>query len=180
MGFGSSVVRYDPEEDVKEELKLQAERVAGLRATDALAGIILGDDTTWQAHADESTSKQIKDFERLQKSDQSAQGSAAEIQAFEQRKRDLRNSLKEDTNIQSLRSGVLPPAIIRETSLDDDEYFAYGIAVYIPSLSNAVRKVSKEMDDAQLVNPVDSKPSSVPTPKLEMKKGPSGVVKQDL
>ena len=180
VGFGSSVVRYDPEEDVQEELKLQAERVAGLRATDALAGIILGDDTTWQAHADETTSKQIKDFERLQKSDQSAQGSAAEIQAFEQRKRDLRNSLKEDTNIQSLRSGVLPPAIIRETSLDDDEYFAYGIAVYIPSLSDAVRKVSKEMDDAQLVNPVESKPSSVPTPKLEMKKGPSGVVKQDL
>ena len=72
VGFGSSVVRYDPEEDVQEDLKLQAERVAGLRATDALAGIILGDDTTWQAHADETTSKQIKDFERLQKSDQSA------------------------------------------------------------------------------------------------------------
>ena len=186
VGFGSSIVRYDPEEDVQEELKLQAERVAGLRATDALAGIILGDDTTWQSRVDETTVKEVKDFERLQEQDQTSRGSDSEIKAYDERKRGMRNSLREDTRIQSLRRGVLPPGIIRETSLDDNEYFAYGIAVYVPSLSDAARGASKEMDDAQLIQPPGTSTDNnapVPAPQKEapeIKKGPSGVVEQIL
>jgi hypothetical protein len=186
VGFGSSVVRYDAEEDVQEELKLSAERVAGLRATDALAGIILGDDTSWQAHADETTVQSKKDFEYLQQSDQASRGTETEIKAYDERKRSLWNSLRNDTKIQSLRKGILPPGIMRETSLDENEYFAYGIAVYVPSLTNAVREVSKEMDETELVQtPKENTSSTSGTTeqnkqKLEIKKGPSGVVQQNL
>jgi hypothetical protein len=48
VGFGSSVVRYNSEKSMQERLKLQAERMAGTRALDALAGILTGDDTAWQ------------------------------------------------------------------------------------------------------------------------------------
>jgi hypothetical protein len=102
----------------------------------------------------------------------------------------MRNILKTDTKIQSLRNGVLPPGIIRETELDDDEYFAYGIAVYVPSVSDAARNASQEMDDAQIVKPADTTNNSNAAEinatdekteqKLEIKKGPSGVVEQDL
>ncbi|MDR2528925.1 MAG: hypothetical protein LBD04_07905 [Synergistaceae bacterium] len=185
VGFGSSVVRYDPETDVQEELKLQAERVAGLRATDALVGILLGDDTRWTGHADESTVQQVKDFERQQASDQTTKGSDSEINAYDQRKRAMLNSLSEGFNIQNLRQGTLPPGVIRETSLDDDEYFAYGIAVYVPSLSDAARGAAKEMDEAQLVQPPKPGGPAVggSTPEKEqppIKQGPSGVVEQDL
>jgi hypothetical protein len=189
VGFGSSVVRHDPEDDVQEELKLQAERVAGLRATDALAGIILGDDINWRARVDETTSRQISDFERQQATDQAAKGSESEIRAYDERKRTLQNAMREDTRIQSLRQGVLPPGIMRETSLDENEYFAYGIAVYVPSLSDAARSAAKEMDDAQLVQPPKTgggaqgktgKAEQEQKPKPEMKQGPSGVVQQTL
>jgi hypothetical protein len=183
VGFGSSVVRYDREEDVQERLKLQAEQVASMRATDALAGIILGDDTTWMGKADATTQNQVKDFERQQASDQTAKGSEEEVKAYEQRKRSLRSESSLTTNTQSLRQGVLPPGVIRETSLDDDEYFAYGIAVYIPSLSEATRNASKEMDDAQLVQPPKTggaAPEKEQKSKPELKQGPSGVVQQNL
>ncbi|GHS93461.1 hypothetical protein AGMMS50276_04020 [Synergistales bacterium] len=188
VGFGSYIVRKDPEADVQAELDLQAERIAGLRATDALTGIILGDDTSWQANADETTRKQRKDFEELQRSDQSVKGSETEIKEYENRLHEMRNSVRESTAIKSLRGGVLPPGIMRKTFMDDDEYFAYGIAVYVPSVSEAASSVSKEMDDAQIVKPqgvAPSKPSSTKgatnaDPALKIKKGPSGVVEQGL
>jgi hypothetical protein len=190
VGFGSSIVRKDSEPDVQAELDLQAEQIAGLRATDALAGIILGDDTSWQAHVDETTRKQVADFEYLQRSDQTVKGNETEIKEYDNRVKNMRNVLKTDTKVQSLRDGVLPPGIIRETELDDNEYFAYGIAVYVPSVSDATRKVSQEMDDAQLVKPEETPKGSNTDEtkttgeetgqKLEIKKGPSGVVEQDL
>jgi hypothetical protein len=190
VGFGSSIVRKDSEPDVQAELDLQAEQIAGLRATDALAGIILGDDTSWASHVDETTHKQVADFAHLQESDQTAKGSEAEIKEYDDRIKSMRNVLKTDTKIQSLRNGVLPPGIMRETELDEDGYFAYGIAVYVPSVSDATRQASKEMDDAQLVKPAETTNNSDTVgPKatdekteqnLEIRKGPSGVVKQDL
>jgi hypothetical protein len=187
VGFGSSVIRKDSEPDVQAELDLQAEQIAGLRATDALAGIILGDDTSWAAHVDEGTRKQVADFEHLQQTDQTIKGNETEIKEYDNRVKNMRNVLKTDIKVQSLRNGVLPPGIIRETELDDDEYFAYGIAVYVPSVSDVTRKASQEMDDAQLVKPTNknnaagTKADDEKTGrKLEIKKGPSGVVEQDL
>jgi hypothetical protein len=190
VGFGSCVVRKDSEPDVQAELDFQAEQIAGIRATDALAGIILGDDTSWEAHADETTRKRVADFEQLQQSDQTVKGNEAEIKEYDDRVKDMRNVLRTDTRIQSLRSGILPPGIMRETEMDDDEYFAYGIAVYVPSVSEAARSASQEMDDAQLVKPAESPDSNANAetrttdtkdePKLDIKKGPSGVVEQDL
>jgi hypothetical protein len=75
---------------------------------------------------------------------------------------------------------------MRETALDENEYFAYGIAVYVPSLSNAVREVSKEMDDTELVQTPQKKTGTTSgttqenKQQMEIKKGPSGVVQQNL
>jgi hypothetical protein len=98
--------------------------------------------------------------------------------------------MKDDVRIQTLRQGVLPPGVMRETSLDENEYFAYGIAVYLPSLSDAARGAAREMDEAQLVQPPKTSgqaggstaaaPEKEQTPKPELKQGPSGVVQQNL
>lgn len=196
VGFGSAVVEKDSEPDVQAEMNLAAEQIAGLRARDALAGIILGDDTRWQSHADERTSKQIKDFDKAQQSDPTAKGSVEETKANEERRRELRKSLSTGTSIQSLRNGTLPPGTKLETEMDEDEYFAYGIAIYIPSLSNATREAAREMDEAQIVQPPKREKSDTEfdapsgagsagkqapeKPEIELKKGPTGVVKQDL
>jgi hypothetical protein len=187
VGFGSSVVRKDEEPDVQAELDLQAEQVAELRAIDALAGIILGDDTRWTSHADEATSKQVKDFQRLEQSVPLGRGTQGEIQEYEKRVKDMRNTLSSSTSIKSLREGTLPPGIMRQSYIDDNAYFAYGIAVYVPSLTDLVKKGIEEMEKTQIVRPPQSGQSSGPAPSnppkqedLEMKKGPSGVVQQSL
>jgi hypothetical protein len=185
VGFGSSVVRYDPEADVQEELKLQAERVAGMRAADALAGILLGDDTRWKAHVDEDTLGLVADFETLEKSDPSTGESEVEMVEYEQRKRGIYNLLEESREIESVRNGVLPAGVIRETSLDDNDYFAYGIAVYIPSLSDEILKIGKEMEKTDLTKPMQpaKEPLSPPAegqPPTPIQRGPSGVVDQKL
>ena len=193
VGFGSSVVRLDPEPDVQAELELQAEQIAGLRAVDGLAGIILGDDTRWQAHADEQAKRDIKSFEYMQKNDPSARGTEQEIKVYENRVREMRSALSHSETITSLRKGVLPPGIMRQTDLDENGYFAYGIAVYLPSASDMAAGAKREMDNTQIVRPVNpDSPSREPykgiTPqrntnpgsKPEMMRGPSGVVNQNL
>ena len=193
VGFGSSVVRLDPEPDVQAELELQAEQIAGLRAVDGLAGIIFGDETRWQAHADEEAKRQIKSFEYMQKNDPSTKGTDREIVAYENRIREMRSTLSHSETISSLRKGILPPGIMRQTDLDEDGYFAYGIAVYLPSASDMAAQAKKEMDTTNIVRPVNPNPQNMenyrgitpqrnnnPNIKPEMKRGPSGVVEQNL
>ena len=188
VGFGSSVVRHDTEPDVQAELELQAEQIAELRAIDGLAGIILGDTTRWEAHADESTKRMIQSFETLQREDPT-RGTEQEIRELESRRREMRNSLSSSETVSSLRRGTLPPGITPQTDIDPDGYFAYGIAVYLPSASDRAAEAKREMDTTRIVRPV--KPATpapnAPAPqtvkpgqKLEIKRGPSGVVEQSL
>jgi len=188
VGFGSSVVRKHDLPDMQAELDLQAEQIASLRAADALVGIIVGDDTAWEARADEQTRNMVKEFGRQEAGDQTSKGETNEIQRLSQRVRDFRNVLTTEKRIESIRRGVLPPGVIPKTWMDDDEYFAYGLAVYIPSVSDLAAQAAREMDDAQLLKPVKKPGAEKPAedapgksaPKLEMKKGPSGVVSQDV
>ena len=197
VGFGSSIVRLDPEPDVQAELELQAEQIAGLRAVDGLAGIIFGDDTTWQGHADEDAKRQVKSFEYMQRDDPSTKGTEQEIKAYENRVREMRSILSHSDTVSSLRRGVLPPGIMRQTDLDEDGYFAYGIAVYLPSASDMAAEVKREMDTTTIVRPVNPNSSNSrnnngnnngltpqrntnPNAKPELKRGPSGVVEQSL
>ena len=202
VGFGSSIVRLDPEPDVQAELELQAEQIAGLRAVDGLAAIIFGDETRWQAHADEETKRQVKSFEYVQKNDPSTKGTETEIKEYENRIREMRNTLSHSETISSFRKGILPPGIMRQTDLDDDGYFAYGIAIYLPSASDWAAQIKNEMDKTKIVRPVNPNVGSSsasssssnenvykgvtpqknvnPDAKPEMKRGPSGVVNQNL
>ena len=164
-----------------------------MRAVDALAGIILGDDTLWEGGADEQTKRQVKDFERLQASDQTGKGTEEEIKAYDRRIKNMRNAVSSNNKVQSLRKGILPPGIQRVTEIDEDGYFAYGIAVYVPSVSELAAQAGREMDEIQIVKPIDSgrgngknsdgssnfKNRNTNT-NLNMKKGPSGIVNQNL
>jgi hypothetical protein len=186
VGFGSHIVRKDPEADVQAELDLQAERIAGMRANAGLAGIILGDDTLYQGASDDEATKLKKDYDLMAQSDPTTQDSGEDIKKYDERKKEIRNVVTENLNIQSLVQGKLPPGVTSRTYIDDDGYFAYGISVYIPSLSAAVMDAAKEMDEADLPDTGEKSNSAPETPKkrdqqpLEMKKGPSGIVEQDL
>ena len=206
VGFGSAIVRLDDEPDVQAELELQAEQIAGLRAVDGLAGIILGDETKWQAHVDEDTNRMIKSFEAAQKNDpivkgfKSVKGLNGASKEYENRVREMRNAIVHSEKVESIRNGILPPGIMRQTELDDDGYFAYGIAVYLPSASDMAAQVNKEMKNTKIVREANpdafnnnnnnnnnnekiqgiTPQKADPNKVQEMKRGPSGVVQQNL
>ena len=160
VGFGSAVVRKHKFADVQSELNLEAERIANLRAIDALAGIILGDDTKYVSHADEQARSQMRDIEEAQQHDETTKGTKEEMQAYENSKREMRMTRISGSQIQGLRNGTLPPGVIRKSYLDDKEYFAYGIAVYIPSVTQLVGDAAAEMEETQIVKPIKPKKSN--------------------
>ncbi len=127
--------------------------------------------------------------------DLEAERTAEEIKAHNDRVRNMRNATASVTNIRSLRSGVLSSGIVRHTEIDDNGYFAYGIAVYSPGISAKVNEASREMDEAQIVQPLNDgrdsnginsgseiiqRGNNRQKLDLQMMKGSSGIVNQDL
>ena len=175
VGFGSSIVRYSSEEDVQAELELQAEQVAELRAVDGLTGILFGDNVRTESHYDEQTRQLKKNYDELQKIDPVTGGTVTETAEYEKHVREMRNTLSSSETIESLRKGILPPGVTRHTEIDSDGYFAYGIAVYVPSASRRVRSIGEEMDDSHRTSGRHQE-----NRKQEMKPGPSGIIEQNI
>ena len=183
VGYGSAVVRTSKKPAASVELEIQAEEIAQMRALDGLVGIIIGDDTTMKRHLDSTTREQFQDYEKVTVNDPTTGGTRQEIREFE----DCRASINAEENfrrsVTSLRSGVLPPGITRKSWLDNKGHFAYAMAVYIPSVTNYTVRASQEMDDTNILQPVDGREPNRPSRRRERVKidrGPSGVIKQDL
>ena len=178
VGFGSDVVRTHDNPAMQAKLRLNADKVAKMRAADALVGLLIDDDTSWKGKLDEQTREAVNEFET---DDAPADPS---LQRFKQQTEAFRNEQKTKDEYQSIRQGVLPPGVQRRSFASKDEGEMYAIAVYIPSYSAAAIQAGKEMDQA---NPLSqpsspsgsSKQSSVPKPSKEIQAGPSGQVSRD-
>ena len=179
VGFGSSVVRFDSNPALSSKLLLQAERAADMRAADALCGVIVGDDSSWKGKLDERTSSMLSDFEVAQKGDPIS--FVVDNQAFTElknRKTSFVNVLKESQQYDSIRQGILPPGVIRRAWTDEKTGFSYAVAVYLPSATAEAKKDSQEMDDVDLLAPVDE-PRKKEVKKGELERGPSGKVHEE-
>ena len=97
--------------------------------------------------------------------------------------------------IETARRGTLPPGVIRRAWLDDEGAFAYALAIYIPSITNAAAAGAQEMRDTNIVQPVEpnrgklnngqeNAGSNIKTPDYkdsgEFRQGASGTVNQSL
>lgn len=183
VGFGSDVIRSSDNSALQQKMRLNAAKVADMRATDALVGLLIGDDTGWKSKMDESTQQAVKDFET------SDTGQDASLQRFEKTRQSFLNVQKTSEQFQSLRSGVLPPGVTRKTFTSKDDAEVYAVAVYIPSVSRQAAQTAQEMSQAQLLdNPneasgADTAPAAqddnVPRPPKAVAPGPSGQVSSD-
>ena len=176
IGFGSTVVRANDNPAVQAKLNVNALRIASAYASDSLCGLIIGDQTAWQGKTIESYKEEHKEFEEISKDD------PLNPTSEEQRKFDsVREAFiakMETTDIYtSARKGVLPPGIEVKTWFDDENTWAHGMAVYIPSATNLAAGIAKEMDDAKILQDInpnmktterkDSKGNSVDDSKVQ-------------
>lgn len=188
VGFGSDVVRISDNATLQKKHQLNATKIAQMRASDALVGLLIGDDTRWKSQADESTQQLVSEFERTD----SENAADASVQRFEQKRESFVNTQRSSEEFQSLRSGILPPGVTRKTFGSADNAEMYAIAVYLPSLTQQAAQAAKEMNEARLIQPIaptqghdsnaavgSNQSTPVMRPGREVAPGPTGQVSAD-
>lgn len=185
IGFGSHVIGMHRNPAMQTKINMQANRIAQMRAADALVGLIIGDDTRWKGKIDSETREAIEDFARDGQPD-------GTLQRFEQTRETFLSTLKSSDEYASFRSGKLPPGVMQKTFRSTDDAEVYAVAVYIPSVTRQATNAARDMEDAQLLEPSSSSgrkdqifsppAGTVRRPSAEVRQGPTGVVspKDDL
>lgn len=182
VGFGSDVIRSSSNSALQLKLRLNAEKIAQMRAKDALVGMLIGDDTSWKSQVDSNTQQSINEFET---SDSSPDASR---QRFDKARQQFINTQVSSDQFQSLRSGMLPPGVNSKVFESKDGAEVYAIAVYIPSLSRQASQTAAEMRQTQLLAqpnattnaaaPQDDN-NTAPRPPQAVAPGPTGAVTRD-
>ena len=200
VGFGSAVVGTSQNNAVQQKLRLTAQKIAAMRAKDALCGLIIGDKTSWEGSVVESMKDQVQEFESAAKDDPLANKDPATVKKLDEARQTFVARMETNDVYRSARSGVLPPGINTKTWFDTDNAWAFALSVYVPSLTNAAAGAAREMQDSTIVQPIDDgskkhsdkaangeKSSSgftdqntkVPRPGKEVKPGPSGKIEPE-
>lgn len=154
IGFGSTVVRVNENPAVQGKLNVNALRIASAYASDSLCGLIIGDQTAWQGKILESHKDEHKEFEESGKDDPLTPNSEGQKKLDSVREAFV--AKLETTDVYtSARKGTLPPGIEVKTWFDDDNTWAYGMAIYIPSATNLAAGVAKEMEQARILQDIN-------------------------
>jgi len=189
------VVRTSATQAVQAKLNLESQKIAGMRAKDALCGLIIGDKASWEGSVIDSMKDQIQEFESLDKDDPLARKDPANVSKFEKARQSFVSRLESNDVYKSARQGILPPGVNTKTWFDSDHAWAYGISVYVPSLTNAAANTAREMLDSTILQPVDNgggkqvdkqssgftdeKDMNVTRPGKEVKPGPTGKIEPE-
>ena len=174
VGFGSAVVRTSTNQAVQAKLNLEAQKVAGMRAKDALCGLIIGDKASWEGSVKDSLKDQVQEFESASQDDPLAKESAADAKKLAKAKQTLVSRYETNDLYESARRGILPPGITTKTWFDEDHAWAYGMSVYVPSLADAAGTFGREMQQSRILQPVHTggnKPSAQPSGGFPDEKG---------
>ncbi|WP_145357882.1 hypothetical protein [Alienimonas californiensis] len=150
IGFGSSVVRDSRSPAMTARMKLTAQKVARAYAQDALCGLIIGDKTAWEGQVLESYSDQYQEFEAATENDPLAPDAAGE-QKLDAARESFLATMKVTDTYRGARSGALPPGIDVKSWFDEDGAWAYGMAVYLPGVSDAAAGIGRQMRDARIL-----------------------------
>lgn len=179
VGFGSDVVRTSSNATLQAKQRLNAQKIANMRAADALVGLLIGDDTSWKSKLDEQTQQLIANFE-----DTETEDGDVTRERFEEARTSFINTQRSSEEFQSLRQGILPPGVMRKNFSSSDEAEMYAIAVYIPSVTQQAADTAKSMSESQLIQPSRSGNSSGPgrssvSPSATIAPGPTGQIHDD-
>lgn len=151
VGFGSAVVRANDNAAVQAKLNLESQKVAKMKAQDALCGLIIGDRTSWVGTVRESMHDEVAEFEPILQGDPLAGGD--QVRKLEAQRQSFVATTESSDAFQSARKGILPPGVTTKTWFTDDNAWAYGLAVYVPSMTNAAAQAAQEMRDATILQP---------------------------
>lgn len=197
IGFGSSVVRSSKLAAAQAKLKLTADRMAKARAIDSLCGVIIGDRSSWEGSSQDSltdSSQEFEEFKTIGDEDPLADTTPMETKKLDEAYQTFTSTLRTNDVYNSARSGVLPPGVNTKVWNDEEGAWSYGMAVYIPSLTNAAASAGRQMGEARIIQNINDGSSrdrprnaaggaessrGANRPNAKIKVGPSGTVTSD-
>jgi hypothetical protein len=180
VGFGSAVVGRQDNAAVQAKLELNAERVAKMRAKDALCGVVIGERLESTEKLESEISSMNRDFDELSKNDPLLRDDPDHpgYVKLQQSKSAFRAAEANVSVMRGAREGVLPPGVRQQSWLDEDKAFTYAVAVYLPSATNRAEEGAEGMGEGLiLVSPGGA--TNKPSVDEDVKQGPSGTV-QDV
>jgi len=195
VGFGSSVVRTSENRAVQAKLNLSAQKIASMRAKDALCGLIIGDKASWEGSVVESLKDEVREFESLVADDPLARKDPTAVRKFDEARETFDAQIVTGDVYSSARSGILPPGVNTKTWFDGNHAWAYGMSVYLPSLTDAAAKTAREMRKSRILQSIDDgirrpegqrpagftdkEDKGIKRPGKDVKRGPSGRIEPE-
>ncbi len=126
VGYAINLIGSHPEPAAQEKLRADAAKIATARATEALMGLVTGNDATWITSLDEASQAEIRD---------TASGyddSEPSVRRFAQIRELAMSGIKDTAGLQALREGRLPTeATVKQFVGEDSVAVA---VVYTPSV----------------------------------------------
>lgn len=175
IGFGSAIVEHASNPALQARNKLTAQKIASVRASDSLVGILIGDKTTFETGVSGNVKTEFQESNKYvadaNKNNESTAITESALDAFTSNQ-DFQEI------ITSARSGKLPPGIQTKSWINEDGTWAYTMSVYYPDVTESIKKFAREMDSADLLagandqNQDATSKSNKPSPKLKTKVKP--------
>jgi len=172
VGFGAAVVGDSKDPETRAELLATAEKSARMYASDALCGLLRGDQTAWTGTIVEKHQDSFQEFVDAQADDPLNAGENGSTERLAQSVSKMINTQLTNDMLTSARSNRLPGGIPIKSWMDDKKHWAYAVAIYFPSASKKAGDIGKMMDNADLV-PDAKAPVTLPS------QGSDGPVKSD-
>ena len=142
VGFGSQVVRTDTQEAVAARLRLNSQKIAAALSRDSLCGMLVGDRVSWEGKYSNQVRQDFAAFDDVANDKALAPTDPEKINRFEQRRESVTAEVRTTDSYRSVREGRLPPGVVVKTWFNEDESWAYGMAVYVPSLTRSVMGIA--------------------------------------
>ena len=179
VGFGSTVVRSSANSAVQAKLNLEAQKIAAMRAKDALCGLMIGDTASWEGSVRQSLKSEVQEFESAMADDPLARQQPAAARKLAEARQSFVSRMERTDLYQRVRRGILPPGINTKTWFDDDHAWAYGMSVYVPSATNAAVRTARDMQATEILQSLDAGTGNGPGMGESTTKPSSGFTDED-
>lgn len=185
VGFGSAIVPHNTDKATQAKYRVEAQKIAQMRARSALCGIILGEEIEGTSKFDTNTQEMNKQFEEAQKEDPAGIDKEA-ISKIDSQRKAFTSGAMSTHQISSLRKGILPRGVNIRTFMNPEKTIVEAVAVYLPSTSARANDMANEMKNSKIVQEygdMRSNSSDVMTNQAEEgtlpHQGPTGQVTKD-
>ena len=147
VGFGSAVVQHSDNAAVQVRLKTVAKKSAIMYATNALCGLMTGEEQSWTGTLTESTKERYRDFPET---------GAADQEEITDLRSSFVNRMRLTEEYKTATEGRLPAGTTKESWLSEDGAWALCVAVYSPSMEAQASTFREAMErDAPSDDAVD-------------------------